>query len=223
MFHLLKKIKRLLKVAKSLQDDTTLQTNHTDMTHTNDADSPPKDTKDPHPITTQIMTWLDKHEWTYEHREPSEGQVHHVILGFKDRDYGWTCVFRINESNELVVVMGILDVIIPTSHHTAMLMALTKANLGITFGGIDFDPNDGEVRAKIAIDAEFTTLNDKSLGSYLQALAGLTQLAQNSAKAVLEDSTPSQFVGDYVEMTDEVISVLDDEKQVFFLPTHTPQ
>ena len=42
-----------------------------------------KKTQKDHPITTQIMTWLDKQEWKYDHRFPNDdGHTHHLILGF---------------------------------------------------------------------------------------------------------------------------------------------
>lgn len=178
---------------------------------------------DTHPITCQIMTWLDKQDWKYEHRTPSEGRTHHIIMGFTDREHDWTCVFRINEENQLVTVFGILDNGIPVSHYTAMLMELAKVNMNISFGGIEFDPLDGEVRAKVSFDVEFNVLSDKALGCYLQAVAGLTEIARGIMMLVLVDDEPSQFAGDYIDMDDEVRAVIDDEKRTFFLPTHTAQ
>ncbi len=177
-----------------------------------------------HPITSDIMAWLDKQNWHYEHRLPDdEGRTHHLIMGFSDQEHDWTCVFRINEENQLVVVFGVLDESVPVSHYTAMLMELSKVNMSISFGHIEFDPMDGEVRVKIAFDVEFNVLSDKSLGCYLQAVAGLTEVARGIMTLVLSDDKPSQFAGDYIDMGDEIKAVVDDEKRVFFLPTHTPQ
>lgn len=176
-----------------------------------------------HPITTQIMTWLDKQDWKYDHRTPSEGETHHIIMGFTDRENDWTCVFRINEENQLVTIFGILENSVPVSHYTAILMELAKVNLNVSFGGIEFDPTDGEVRAKVAFDVEFNALTDKSLGCYLQAVAGLTEVARGIMHIVMMDDEPSQFAGDYIDVGDEVRAVVDDEKRTFFLPTHTAQ
>lgn len=176
-----------------------------------------------YPITTQIMTWLDKQDWKYDHRTPSEGETHHIIMGFTDRENDWTCVFRINEENQLVTIFGILENSVPVSHYTAILMELAKVNLNVSFGGIEFDPTDGEVRAKVAFDVEFNALTDKSLGCYLQAVAGLTEVARGIMHIVMMDDEPSQFAGDYIDVGDEVRAVVDDEKRTFFLPTHTAQ
>ena len=176
-----------------------------------------------YPITSQIMTWLDKQDWKYDHRTPSDGETHHIVMGFSDRENDWTCVFRINESNQLVTVFGILENSVPVSHYTAMLMELAKLNVNVGFGSIEFDPADGEVRAKVAFDVEFNALTDKSLGCYLQAVAGLTEVARNIMHIVLADDEPSQFAGDYIDVGDEVRAVVDDEKRTFFLPTRTAQ
>lgn len=183
-----------------------------------------KKTQKDHPIATQIMTWLDKQEWKYDHRFPNDdGHTHHLILGFTDRENDWTCVFRINEENQLVSIFGILEESVPVSHYTAILMEFAKVNLLVSFGGIEFDPNDGEVRTKIAFDVEFGGLSDKALGCYLQAVAGLTEVARSVMQAVMADDEPSQFAGDYVDLGDEVKTTINDEKQVFYLPTHTAQ
>lgn len=183
-------------------------------------------TTDPisYPITSDIMAWLDKQDWKYDHRPPDDsGHTHCLIMGFTDRENNWTCVFRINENNQLVSVFGILDDSVPVSHYTAMLMEIAKMNMKVSFGGIELDPTDGEVRAKIAFDVEFNPLTDKSLGYYLQALAGLTEVARGIMMFVLADDEPSQFARDYVDVGDEIKAVVDDEKRTFFLPTHTAQ
>lgn len=176
-----------------------------------------------HPITSEIMAWLDKQEWKYDHRTPSEGYTHHIIMGFTDREHEWTCVFRINEDNQLVTAFGILEDSVPVSHYTAMLMELAKLNLNVNFGSVEFDPMDGEIRAKVAFDVEFTPVTDKMLGCYLQALAGLTEVARSIMILVMLDDEPSQFAGDYIDLGDEVKAVIDDEKRIFFLPTQLPQ
>lgn len=176
------------------------------------------------PITRDIMTWLDKQDWKYNHRPPDDGgHTHHLIMGFTDRENDWTCVFRINEDNQLVSVFGILDDGVPVSYYTAMLMEIAKINMNISFGGIELDPADGEVRAKIAFDAEFTPLTDQLLACYLQVLAGLTKVAQGIMMLVLADDEPSQFAGDYMDTDDEIKTVVNNEKRTFFLPTHTAQ
>ncbi len=220
MFNKIKSLFRKRAKDRTSQKDTTnhardalAQDNPTPKTHGNSA----------YPITSNIMAWLDGQGWNYDHRLPDDGNTHHLIMGFTDREHEWTCVFRINEDNQLVSVFGVLEEGVPVSHYTAILMELAKVNTNIGFGGIEFDPTDGEVRAKIAFDAEFSALNDKSLGCYLQALAGLTELARGIMTLVLSDDEPSQFAGDYIDMGDEIKTVVNDERRTFFLPTRTAQ
>lgn len=217
------KIKRLFKKGNA-DSDVEADTAQT-MTVNDDTPQQPVNPSSPHhPITSDIMAWLDTQNWRYDHRLPEdEGRMHHLIMGFSDHEHDWTCVFRINEENQLVMVFGILEESVPVSHYTAMLMELAKVNMNISFGHIEFDPMDGEVRVKIAFDVEFNVLNDKSLGCYLQAVAGLVEVARGITMLVLSDDKPSQFAGDYIDMGDEIKAVVGDERRVFFLPTHTPQ
>lgn len=173
-----------------------------------------------HPITTRIMTWLDDQAWTYEHKPPiGETRIHHLMLGFVDTGQEWTCVFRINESNQLVSVFGVLEDMVPVSHYVSALMAIAKANLAISHGSIELDPSDGEVRAKMAFDGEFTKISDHALACHLQAVAGLTELARSVVMMVMADDEPSQYVGDYLFDKEST----PQDPYTFYLPTHTPQ
>lgn len=211
---LLKKLKLLLKRADAKHSNKNAQsiTEHR------------SDTKQP--ITDHITRYLERHGWQYEARS-NDGtitpQVHHLIVLFSDTKYQWSCVFRINETSQLVSIFGILPEVVPDSHFAMMLMAIAKANLSLSFGSIELDPTDGEVRAKIAFDAEFTPLTDQLLACYLQVLAGLTKVAQGIMMLVLADDEPSQFAGDYMDTDDEIKTVVNNEKRTFFLPTHTAQ
>ena len=218
---ILKKLKHLFS-----KSNTADSTNHdTSITKkTKDFEMSSQKPNKSHPITTQITTWLDKQAWKYEHRPLEDGeQMHHVILGFTDRENDWTCVFRINEDTQLVTIFGVLEGGVPISHYTAVLMELAKVNISIAVGGIEFDPADGEVRVKFSVDTEFSQLSDKTLSCYLHIVAGLTEVARNVVQTVLLDDEPSQFARDYVDLGDEIKTVIDDEKWVFYLPTQIAQ
>lgn len=163
-----------------------------------------------HPITDELMVFLDAHNWKYEHRHANTAdgytvvpQIHHLIVPFSDKDAEWTCVFRINERTQLVSIFGILPEVVPQSHFAPMTMAIAMANLGIPFGNLELDPTDGEVRAKISFDAEFTPMTDKALGCHLQGLASLTELAQKAYDDVLSDPEPSLILLDYLHFHPE--------------------
>lgn len=172
-----------------------------------------------------ILAWLDKQEWKYEHRPPTDDStsVHHIILGFVDQEHEWTCVFRVQENNQLVTIFGVLEETLPVTHYTAALMAFAKNNMNISYGSLELDPSDGEVRTKLAFDGEFTCIDDKSLGCYLQAVAAMTELARNIISGVMADDSPSQFAGDYLEVSDEITAKVGDTKQTFFVPTQIQQ
>lgn len=185
--------------------------------------NPQPSNSSPHPITDRITTWLVAQDWHYEHRKPNpktDGRTHHVILTFTDNSSDWTCVFRINEQNQLVAMFGVLAQTVPPSHYAPMLMKIAHANLNIAFGSIELDPTDGEVRVKMSVDAEFSTLSDKALACYLQGLSGLTELAGRLFNEVVAELEPSPIVHDYLEMPDELELHSDGE---FFIPTHQAQ
>lgn len=176
-----------------------------------------------HAVSTRIMAWLDKQGWKYEHRTPEEDaemRTHHMILSFTDNQSDWTCVFRVNENNQLVAIFGVLTETVPPSHYASILMKIARANLNIAFGSIELDPFDGEVRVKISIDAEFSTLSDKALGCYLQGVAGLTEIAQRLFVDAMAESEPSPIIHDYLNDYNDLPQGSDSG---FFTPTHTAQ
>lgn len=177
----------------------------------------------PHPITDRITAWLSAQDWHYEHRKPSpktDGRTHHVILSFSDNSSDWTCVFRINEQNQLMAMFGVLTQTVPPSHYAPMLMKIAHTNLNIAFGSIELDPTDGEVRVKMSVDAEFSTLSHKALTCYLQGLSGLTELAWRLLNEIMGEVEPSPIVHDYLEIADETESQSDGG---FFIPTNQSQ
>lgn len=172
-------------------------------------------------VNAHIMAWLDAQGWKYEHRTPdAKIHTHHIILNFTDNQSDWTCVFRINENNQLVAIFGVLSETVPTSHYASMLAKITLANLNIAFGSIELDPSDGELRVKISIDAEFGTLSDKALGCYLQAIVGLVQIAQRLFDDAMAESEPSPIIHDYLNDYNDLPQESDNG---FFTPTHTAQ
>lgn len=178
------------------------------------------------PLTMHIMAWLDRQNWRYEHRKPDNKnkQTHHIILNFTDNTSDWTCVFRINEGNQLISMFGVLPDTIPPSHFAPMLMKIAHTNTNIAFGSLELDPTDGEIRTKMSVDAEFSTLSDKSLGCYLQGTAGLVELAQRLYDDVLSEAEPSPFWHDYLPDISELHGYGTQEyDDGVFMPTQVHQ
>lgn len=209
---LLDKLKQLLKNKQSTSPNTGRQ--------------PPIDssTDHSHPVTARIMAWLDTQNWHYEHRKPEhQERTHHLILSFTDNRSDWTCVFRINESNQLIAIFGVLPDTVPPSHFAPMLMKIAYTNTSLSFGSIELDPSDGEVRTKISVDGEFSALSDKALGCYLQGVAGLTELAQRLYDDAMSELEPSPFWQDYLLESQEMTGDGTHTDGGFFMPTQARQ
>lgn len=185
--------------------------------------SPPS-TDNQAPVTTRIMAWLDSQGWQYEHRKPNikNGRTHHLILNLTDQSLDWTCVFRINENNQLIAIFGILPNTVPPSHFAPMMMKIAYANTSISFGSIELDPTDGEVRVRMSVDGEFGILSDKAISCYLQGVASLTEMAQHLYDEVMKETEPSPFWHDYVSDAPESEESPRDDGG-FFIPTHERQ
>lgn len=230
---LLKKLKQLLNI-DAPQDDTAKPISTQTLTDTDNPMAnvkPSPNTLEHLPITSAIANWLDSHGWQLEHR-PSDAygmmpsgvaQVHHLIVPFGDGVDEWTCVFRINERTKLVSVFGVLTDVVPLSHYAPMMMAIAMANLGIPFGNLEMDPTDGEVRAKVSFDAEFTNLDDHTLDCYLQGVASLTELAQKLYHDVMNEQEPSPVVLDYLNAPFTSNDTHDETSGQFFEPTQQYQ
>lgn len=104
-----------------------------------------------------------------------------------------------------------------------MLMKIAYTNTSLSFGSIELDPSDGEVRTKISVDGEFSALSDKALGCYLQGVAGLTELAQRLYDDAMSELEPSPFWQDYLLESQEMTGDGTHTDGGFFMPTQARQ
>ena len=88
---------------------------------------------------------------------------------------------------------------------------------------LELDPYDGELRAKVSFDGEFTSISDRALSCYVQAVSGLIDIAYDIIKNTKQNTMFSNNVNDYLEATDEVDVVVDDKHQKFFVATTAKQ
>ena len=187
---LLKKLKSLLKRADAKRSNKNAQsiTEHQ------------SDTKQP--ITDHIIQYLKRHGWQYEARS-NDGtitpQIHHLIILFSYTKYQWSCVFRINETSQLVSIFGILPEVVPDSHFAMMLMAIAKANLSIPLGVLSLTQPMARYTPKLAWMLNLLPLSDNALGVHLQGVASLTELAQRLYDDVLYEADPSPIITDYLQ------------------------
>lgn len=173
------------------------------------------DTSYRQPITNRLIQWLENKQWQYQHRPPAgDIRVHHLIVGFTDSEADWTCVLRIHESTQLICMFGIVEEVIPQSQYVPVLMAIAKANTAIGFGGVELDLEDGELRVKLSVDAEFTAISDDALNHYLNVLANLTYIAKDIAQKALN----GELTDGYDDGHDECVG-----GDVAFIPTKVYQ
>ncbi len=223
----MKILKKLRQLIKSKSQKSTPQTTEPVIVPEAVSDN---DSEDDylHPITSRIMQWLDKHQWKYEHQKPkADKRVHHLVLGFamheNDRD-DWLCVIRVNESNQLITMFGISEDSVPEKYYAPVLVAIAKANINIGYGNLELDIDDGEFRAKISLDAEFTKLTDKSLECYIQAVSNLMSVIDDINKTIKQDDLPISFNA-LIEQNKKrnQNNQDDDEEDGFFMPTRQAQ
>lgn len=179
------------------------------------------------PITNQIIQWLKKNHWLYHYGNNTNKQsndlsgnsqsTHHLIVPFEDKDFDWNCVFYINEKSQIISIYGMLSNTVPKSYFAPALMLIATSNLSIPFGNLELDPTNGELRAKIAFDAEFTALNDDVLNCHIKGLGVLTKLAFTIFQEIQQEE-PSLLVLDYLPL-EESTNVNDE----FFEPTQQHQ
>ncbi len=146
-------------------------------------------------ISRRIEQWIIDKEWKYDHHLPDDNddmRTHHFVIGFKDEEFAWTCVFRIHEKNQLITLQGILPDTIEPPYFLPVMAIFTATNYNLSIGNMELDLTTGTARTKIGIDAEFGKLSDYALNCYLQGIASLTEKAHTLITTALQDPNPNQ-------------------------------
>lgn len=181
-----------------------------------------------YPLTRRVIQWLETQQWKYEHRTPvDDKRIHHLLLGFAMMEKGrsdWLCVIRVNESNQLISMFGIIEEPIAEAYYPHALLAISKANIGISYGNLELDIDDGEFRAKLSFDAEFTKLTDMSLGSNIQTLYNLVGVIDDIKNNIKKLDYPMKFE-ELIKQNKKDNNNHDDTDgdNVFFMPTKKVQ
>lgn len=110
-------------------------------------------------IANTLVSHMEEHEYRYEFdreegiirlRFKIKGKLDHVrfVLIIKDTHY---------------VSYGCIDMNAEESQRKEVAEYLTRANFGLWFGNFELDMNDGEIRYKVCVDCDHTTLSGQMI------------------------------------------------------------
>ena len=94
-------------------------------------------------------------------------QIHSLRLSIQGKNADWTCLVRVFEQTERVLVYSILPANAPEATRADLALMLTQINYGLIVGNFELDVEDGEIRYKTSIDAEGISLNGTVLRNLL--------------------------------------------------------
>lgn len=177
--------------------------------------------EDARPTATDIVDYLkhyfDQQQWRYTHYRPKSSdpqRSHHLSLRMRNKQINCGYLFRIQESNHLLAVYGILPFLIPESHQSAAMLLMTQINYDMLIGNLEMDVNDGEIRYKHAIDVEAVGINDDIVEHLLQSVIAMTTVAYEIFNDLITTQNPSE---DMPTLLLELRRQAD--ARTFFLPT----
>lgn len=105
----------------------TTGNNKVSLTKANSDKHSSKDT-DVTPIIDYLKNYFNKRQWHYTHYKPRASdphRSHHLSLRMKSRKVDCGYLFRVQESNSLLAVYGILPFLIPETHQSAAMLLIT--------------------------------------------------------------------------------------------------
>ncbi|WP_367105181.1 YbjN domain-containing protein [uncultured Psychrobacter sp.] len=173
------------------------------------------------PIVSYLKQYFDNKQWHYTYYRPRSSdsqQSHHLSLRMRNKQLDCGYLFRVQESNALLAVYGILPFLIPESHQSAALLLITQINYDMLIGNLEMDVNDGEIRYKNAIDVEAVGIDDDIIEHLLQSVIAMTTVAYEVFSDLINTQDPS----------DDMPTLLNELRQqadarTFFLPTQFVQ
>lgn len=186
----------------------------------NNADSSTENTADT-PIVDGLKRYFDDKQWHYTHYRPRSAdsqQSHHLSLRMRNKQLDCGYLFRVQESNGLLAVYGILPFLIPESHQSAAMLLITQINYDMIIGNLEMDVNDGEIRYKNAIDVEAVGIDDHIIEHLLQSVIAMTTVVYEVFSDLVNTQDPSE---DMPTLLGELRQQAD--ARTFFLPTQFVQ
>lgn len=205
---------------KAVDKRTTAENKERPQAHTLARNTEPKNNNDT-PIVDRLKEFLSHKQWHYTYYPPRKNdnqQSHHLSLRMRNKQIDCGYLFRVQESNNLLAVYGILPFLIPESHQSSAMLLITQINYDMLIGNLEMDINDGEIRYKNAIDVDAIGLDDPIIEHLLQTVIAMTTVSHELFSDLMNTQEPSE---DMATLLSELRQQEDD--RTFFLPTQYVQ
>lgn len=166
------------------------------------------------PISDMIKQHLQTYHINYQYQAASEDStddIHHIHITMVKEEYsiGLNGFFRINEETGCVAFYGLFPHNIPKSHQPFIITLITKLNHGMTIGNLEMDLTDGELRCRVSLDTEFTSINDNIISYLIKSTAAITFSLYPLIDAALESDEPDL---DLQKLTKQFIHQEDEQE-----------
>ncbi len=208
--------------SNSNQDNASQDNDHQNDNNQNDSEDK-KATRHLSPVSYRIKEWLDSKDWRYMHEKPDDDDdsgEHFFVLGFGSDDFSWHCIIRVQESNQLVSMQGIVHEDIPSDYVASIVAEFSRINANISIGSINLEPRTATVYTKVGFDAEFALLSDKMLNSYIHMLFALTEKTNDVVQSLLENPNPNPNIAHILKEQQKTLkkqNEQDETDDTFFL------
>ena len=173
------------------------------------------------PIVEYLKHYFHNKQWHYTYYSPrarDRQQSHHLSLRMRHKNLDCGYLFRVQESNSLLAVYGILPFLIPESHQSAALLLIGQINYDMLIGNLEMDVNDGEIRYKNAIDIDVIGINTDIIEHLLQSVIAMTTVAYEIFGDLISTEDPAK------DMSTLLIELRQQaDARTFFLPTQFVQ
>ncbi|OXL25516.1 YbjN domain-containing protein [Psychrobacter sp. DAB_AL32B] len=198
-------------VAKDIDAETDIDIKSTSEPHSNDAIS----------IVDYLKQYFNDKEWHYTHYQPATNdsqQSHHLFLRMRNKQLDCGYLFRVQETNNLLAVYGVLPFLIPESHQSAAMLLITQINYDMLIGNLEMDINDGEIRYKNAIDIEAVGIDDDIIEHLLQSVVAMTTVTYEIFSDLISNQDPAKELQTLLTQLRQ-----QADSRTFFLPTQFVQ
>ncbi|SLJ85599.1 YbjN domain-containing protein [Psychrobacter sp. DAB_AL43B] len=212
--------------SNSKSDSNSISSVATDIDADTDIDIDIKSTSEPHSndgisIVDYLKQYFNGKDWHYTHYQPATNdsqQSHHLFLRMRNKQLDCGYLFRVQETNNLLAVYGVLPFLIPESHQSAAMLLITQINYDMLIGNLEMDINDGEIRYKNAIDIEAVGIDDDIIEHLLQSVVAMTTVTYEIFSDLISNQDPAKELQTLLTQLRQ-----QADSRTFFLPTQFVQ
>lgn len=131
-------------------------------------------------------------------------QIHSMRLPVQGKTAEWTCLIRVFEKTERILVYSIFPAQVADAQRPQLALMLTQINYGLILGNFEFDLSDGEIRYKTSIDVESIELNSTILRNLLYGNFFSVDLYYHALMQAIEGNDDLQRLIHQAENPDEI-------------------